>query len=115
MDGAEIAVRTRLGERVRVLVVGVERLRLEFLLVAHHRVRNVVAVGPAHGRAGWNGDGGRREAEVVDLHLDRCGLGVLRGRGGTLSEAGGWQEKEDRYRENAHFVFHILLHSRKYR
>src|SRR5215471_4437656 len=81
MDGAEIAVRSGLGEGVGELLIGVERLRLEVLFIFHDGVRDVIVVGPANGSAGRNRDGRGRKAKVVDFDLDGAGFAGL---------AGGW-------------------------
>src|SRR5580704_2163862 len=69
MQRAEIFVGTRRREGERELVVGVEHLRLEGLGGRHHRVRDVVLVGPGDGGPGLDGQALGREGEVVDLHL----------------------------------------------
>src|SRR5215469_10571167 len=81
MDGAEIAVRSGLGEGIGELLIGVERLRLEVLFIFHDGVRDVIVVGPANGSAGRNRDGRGRKAKVVDFDLDGAGFAGL---------AGGW-------------------------
>src|SRR5579862_6190835 len=48
MNAAEVAIRTRLGEGVGKLLVGVERFRFEArLVVADNGMRNVVSIRPA--------------------------------------------------------------------
>src|SRR5271163_2641938 len=56
VNGAEIWIYSRLGKRVRVLFVCVQRLRFEFLVVVDHGVGNIVPVGPAHRGACGYGD-----------------------------------------------------------
>ena len=78
MKSAKIAVRTRLGEGVSKLLIGIERLRLENLVVANNGVRDVISVGPAH--RGPHGDGqlGRRFARQDGVIVLGHGRGIER-------------------------------------
>src|SRR6476620_7164659 len=51
MQTAEIVERTGAGERKRLRVIGVERLRSEGCLLLDYRMRNVVAIDPLRRRA----------------------------------------------------------------
>src|ERR1700733_760843 len=69
MNVAEVLIGTRRGERERIAVVGVERLRsLEGVIGCGDAMRDVVLVGPGHRGAGLHGQRLRREGEIVDRH-----------------------------------------------
>ena len=53
MNRAKVVIRSRLRELEAEFVVGIEGLRLEHPLLAHHCVRNVVAIHPSAPRACW--------------------------------------------------------------
>src|SRR5437773_169178 len=71
MNRAKVVIRTRLRELEAELVVGVEGLRLEHAVLAHHGVGDVIAIDPSHLGSGRHGDGLGRESKVVDLYLER--------------------------------------------
>src|SRR5437763_5638264 len=76
VNRAEIGIRSRLGEGKRKFLVGVEHFGLERLGVvrAGHGVRDIVAIRPSHRGSHRNGQRGRTEAEIVDLHFGGFGF-----------------------------------------
>src|SRR5713101_4990606 len=74
MQAAEIVERTGAGERKRIGVVGVERLRPEGRLLLDYRVRNVVVIDPLDRGSDSDRQFLGREGEIVDRDL----VGVLR-------------------------------------
>src|SRR5262249_49486759 len=70
MNGSEVGVSAFFAEVIGKPVVGVERPGLERrLVVAHHGVRDVVAIHPLDGGSLRDRDFTRRKAEIVDLDL----------------------------------------------
>src|SRR6185369_16830994 len=66
MQRAEVLVRAWRVEAMRELLTGVENWRLELLLRADDRMRNVVAIRPRDRRTNRDRCRRGREAEVVD-------------------------------------------------
>ena len=81
MNRTEILVGPGLIEPKRELVVGVERLRFEYVSRAHDRMRNIVVVYPYYSRSRSYHDVMRHETEIIDLDDDFLRFRrVLRGR-----------------------------------
>src|SRR6266581_3801968 len=72
---AKILVIARCGEGEREAVIGIQRLRPE-LARGHHRVGDVIMVGPGDGIADLHLELDWREGEIVDRYRD--GLGMRR-------------------------------------
>jgi len=81
----EVLVGPPRGKRKGIAVVGVERLRLRKGVVRRgDAVRDIVVIGPGHGRAGLHLQLFRREGEIVDRHGTRRIFGP--GKQNTCSE-----------------------------
>src|SRR5262249_8241805 len=77
MNRAKVGICSWLAKCVGEPLVGVEHLGLEQLVVADHRVRDVVAIYPSYRCSRFDRDGCRSEAKVVDLDFGICSLSLL--------------------------------------
>src|SRR6266852_3558353 len=72
VDRAEVGIRSRGGKRVGELFVRIPHLGLEHAVCAHHRMGNIITIGPGNCRS----DGYRErlwpETEIIDFHLRVC-------------------------------------------
>src|SRR6516162_7519963 len=76
MQITEVLVGPGRGESERITVIGVERLRFREGVVGRtDAMRNIVLVGPGHGRASLHRLCCWREEKVVDRDCIRCALG----------------------------------------
>src|ERR1700730_16155589 len=83
-------------ERVTERLIRVERRRLEDLRRAHHRVWDIIAVRPGHGRPHGHFDRGHAELEVVDLDGHRFRrLAALTGLGPRPKQHGQGDDRRD--------------------
>src|SRR5882757_7772495 len=92
MQTAEIVERAGAGERKRIRVVGVERLRPECLVLVGYRVRNVVVIDPLDRGSYRNRQLLGREREIVDRDYVR---GILRRyRAKRQHRSDDWAQKQ---------------------
>src|SRR3977135_1923849 len=97
MQAAEVVELAGAGERKRIRVVSIERLRSKARLLLHHRVRNVVVVDPLHGRPHSHRQFLGREREIVDRDL---AAGIL--LGGVLRRYRAKRQHRPKYGTQQH-------------
>jgi hypothetical protein len=78
MQTAEILEGAGASERKGIRVVGVERVRSEYLVLINHQMRDIVVVDPLHRRSHRNRQFGGREGEIIDRDHVRGILGRYR-------------------------------------
>ena len=95
MQRAEILICAGRRERQREFVFRIERLRLEEPAARGDRMRDIVVVGPGHGRARLHRDALRVEGELVDIHLCVRSLRRLSGKPDGRGEDRGRKRSRD--------------------
>ena len=78
MQTAEILEGAGASERKGIRVVGVERVRSEYLVLIDHQMRDIVVVDPLHRRSHRNRQFRGREGEIIDRDHVRGILGRYR-------------------------------------
>src|SRR5438128_424248 len=75
MNGTEIVISARFSKGEGELFIGIQDLRFKSLVIADHRVRNIVVVRPTDRSSDGHVYAAGRKSEIVDLDRDsRCGL-----------------------------------------